>query len=87
MQINNAILVLDLTTAGAESITSIWPLGWKAWASSAVDLSDSDGVALGLQPGFQAWYQPSQLRYVHMRGAAYLLAANQVRACMYACRV
>ena len=44
--------MLDLIN---EVVSDIWPLGWKNWSTSLVDVSSEDGVNLRTYANLKAW--------------------------------
>ncbi|KAI8501582.1 hypothetical protein Bbelb_208530 [Branchiostoma belcheri] len=74
LQTNNAIAVLDMTTA---TFDDIYPLGTKYWGESSLDASDDDG---GIR--FQNWpiyglRQPDAISYFVHGNTGYIVTADE----------
>ncbi|XP_078679646.1 mesenchyme-specific cell surface glycoprotein-like [Branchiostoma floridae x Branchiostoma belcheri] len=74
LQTNNAIAVLDMTTA---TFDDIYPLGTKYWGESTLDASDDDG---GIR--FQNWpiyglRQPDAISYFVHGNTGYIVTADE----------
>lgn len=76
MQENNAIAVIDVSTA---SIRSIWGLGSKQWNNISLDASNKDGVVGNLKsyPGLESLYMPDSIDVFSKDNVSYILTANE----------
>ncbi len=75
LQENNAIAVVDLWRA---EVTEILPLGYKDWGTTALDPSDKDdAIDLRTFDGLRGLYLPDAIASYSVRGATYLVTANE----------
>ena len=83
LQENNAIAVLDITSA---TITDIFPLGYKDYAQdNALDPSDmDDGINIANWP-VRGMYQPDAIIAFQAADETFLITANEGDARDYAC--
>ena len=75
-QENNALITVDLT---AESVSGIFPLGFKDWTQEGVTLDASnriDDIFFANWP-VKGMYQPDGFDYFSVGGQGYLITANE----------
>lgn len=79
LQEANAVAVVDLATA---TVTDVWPLGAKDYATTTLDASDRDpqGAPTYTQksyPGLFGLYMPDGIDAYEVDGTTYLVTANE----------
>ncbi|MBL8889196.1 MAG: choice-of-anchor I family protein [Planctomycetaceae bacterium] len=80
LQENNALAVIDVTSATVQSVLPFGYKDWSAngqWAGRGLDASDQDGkISLSHWPVF-GMFQPDTIRVREINGDVYILGANE----------